>query len=258
LLGALFTIAQIKRQPTGTYIKLGAFVSVMPMFVNFFLVHSGDTILYTIPYSFTVLGQKIPALFFAGPITLESVAMGLIMAVFITNMLFAFQLFNNLTSADAILRLFPPQLASVGLACSITLRFIPTILSDHRSISDAQKSRGVTLASGPIPERLKNQLYILSPTVVTSLERGFNLAESMAARGYGKKRSTYRRQTWTKKEILTSMILAAGIMASAYAKYTGQLEFWPYDGLTLPAAAPTALFPIAAILIPALTDHEKS
>ena len=74
----------------------------------------------------------------------------------------------------------PGYMPGASLAVSIALRFIPTVVRDNASIRDAQAARGVRLNYGSTRDRVLNQAATLVPTVITSLERGFNLAESMA------------------------------------------------------------------------------
>ncbi len=256
LFTVLASVAASYKQPMKSYVKVGLLVSAIPLFVNTFLVHGGDTVLYTVPYRLDLFGVKIPSLVFAGPITLESVSTGLIMTVFLVNMLTAFQIFNNTTSPDAILRLIPSQLPGVALATSISMRFMPTVLRDHSSIRDAQASRGVRFDSGSLVERTKNNVSTLVPTVVTSLERGFNLSDSMVSRAYTGRRTSYRKTTWGLGEKLHA---ALAVLAGAYALYmksSGLLDYWPYDGITPIPFSAAAVFPLLVLTLP-IFKHER-
>jgi energy-coupling factor transport system permease protein len=250
-------VAVFKKLSLKSYLKMSLLMSFIPLLVNVLLVHKGKTIVYTIPWEIVVLSVRIPTLMLAGSITAQSAAFGLIMAVFITNMLIAFQVFSGATSAATILRLIPKQLTSVGLAVSIALRFIPSVIKDYSSITDAQRSRGVKITSGSLSERLANQLKILSPTVITSLERGFNLAESMASRGYTGQRTKYKKEVWTRTERLTQAAYALTIAMTVYAKQTGILNFWPYDSLNVQFSF-IAVIPLVALAIPLFLKDENN
>jgi energy-coupling factor transporter transmembrane protein EcfT len=258
LLGcAILIAAWANGQSVKSYVKAGLLVSAVPLFVNLFLVHSGKTVLYTVPYSLRAFGLRVPTLFFAGPVTFESALMGAVMAVFITNMLGAFRLFSAAAAPEEILRLVPQAFPSAGLAASVSLRFMPTLARDWQAVREAQASRGVRMDCGPAAARARNQAGILAPAAVTSLERGFNLAESMAARGYSGKRTQYRRPDWGSRERAFQAVLLAALAATALAKLSGALEYWPYDSSPPSPASALAALPILALLIPALWRHES-
>jgi len=258
LLAVLSAYTLSKRQSLRTYIKTGLLVSAVPLFVNVFLIHQGKTVLFTIPKTVVVAGFNVPLLIFGGKITAESAAMGAIMAVFITNMMAAFQAFNNSTTPDAVLRLMPQSMPAAGMVSSIALRFIPTVIRDYSSIRDAQASRGVKVNTGNTHSRMGNQLKLIAPTVLTSLERGFNLAESIASRGYTGKRTAYRKEEWMKTDKICSGAFAAAIAITCCLKYAGLMEYWPYDSLVIPPISYAALIPLIALSIPVLTEYESS
>jgi len=177
LLLAVATCAIRQRLPLMSYVKAGLLMSAIPLFINVFFVHLGKTVLATVPPK--VLG--VPTLVLSGNITAEALAFAAIMTVFLVNMLVSFQVFNGSTTPDAVLRMIPASVPAVALTASIGMRFVPTVLKDFYSIRDAQVSRGVRMNS------LSSRASLIAPTVVTSLERGFNLAESMASRGYSER-----------------------------------------------------------------------
>jgi energy-coupling factor transporter transmembrane protein EcfT len=257
LLLCLCAGALVKGLPLKTYLRVGAMVSVLPFFVNTSMVHYGSTHLAHIPRNVSLLGVEVPTLFFAGPITAESVLMGAIMAVFITNMLTAFQFFSSMASQDSILRLIPKSMPSTALAASIALRFVPTVVEDYGRISDAQASRGVKLNTGGASERVRNSLKVLSPTVLTGLERGFSIAESMASRGYTPERTPYRKDEWNLRQYLILAALSACAASAAALKYAGILDYWPYDGLGMPKFNIVGLLPLAALLTAAVLEDES-
>ncbi|MFH1054459.1 MAG: energy-coupling factor transporter transmembrane component T [Candidatus Altiarchaeota archaeon] len=258
LLLTLSAVAAAKKQPLKTYIQIGLLMSAIPLLVNIFFVHYGKTTLYTIPYRIHLLDVSLPTLFFAGPITAESVATGIIMSVFLLNMVIAFQTFNNAATPDAILKIMPKTLPAACLITSISLRFIPTVVRDYSSIRDAQMSRGVRINSGPLSERVGNQTNVIAPTLVTSLERAFNLSESMASRGYTGARTAYSGQVWDSRQRIITITYFLAILFAAYAKYSGVFDFWPVDGLPLPAISLLALVPLIPLLIPLVILNERS
>ncbi|MFH0861599.1 MAG: energy-coupling factor transporter transmembrane component T [Candidatus Altiarchaeota archaeon] len=250
--------ALARKLPLKSYLKAGLLMSAIPLFINVFFVHLGKIVLFTVPRNIPVAGFDIPLLVFSGHITAEALAFAAIMALFLLNMLVSFQVFNGSTSPDAILRLMPAALPAVGLVTSIGLRFVPTILRDHSSIRDAQMSRGVKMGSGPAHERLANQAGVIAPTVVTALERGFNLAESMASRGYTGQRTKYTRTGWTKTERIIQAALILSVAVTVWAKLSGVMDFWPYDSAALPQLSRLAIAPLVALAIPLFTKDESN
>jgi energy-coupling factor transport system permease protein len=250
LFAAVSAVAVSKGQPLLAYVKTGLLVSAIPLFVNVFLVHNGKAVIFNVPYSLKVVGLNVPTLFFAGPMTVESVIMGAVMVVFIVNMLAAFQVFNSVTSADLVLRLIPSSVSAVGLAAAVGLRFIPTVLRDHASIRDAQASRGVRLDAGNVAERIRNNASTITPTIITSLERGFSLAESMAARGYSGERTAYVKEVWSWKERAKAAALIGAACVALYCAWAGLLTYWPYDSAVIPPVSAAAVIPLIALLIP--------
>jgi energy-coupling factor transport system permease protein len=258
LFTALAVVTVSHRQPLKAYVKLSLLVSAIPLFVNTFIIHRGDTVLVQVPAGVSLAGANIPLPVLSGNITLESTLTGVIMTVFLVNMLTAFQVYNKTTKSDAILRLMPSSLPGVSLAVAIALRFIPTVVRDHSSIRDAQAARGVRTESGPLVKRMRNHASTLVPTVITSLERGFNLAESMAARGYTGKLTRYRNERWSWREKVTAAFIGLAVTGTVYVRYLGSTDYWPYDSLTLPPISPLALLPALMLLLPALIKDEDS
>jgi len=254
---AVCACALARKLPLKSYLKAGLLMSAIPLFINVFLVHLGRTALFTVPRSIPVAGFDVPTLIFSGPITAEALTFAAVMAVFLLNMLVSFQVFNGSTTPDAILRLMPASLPAVGLVTSIGLRFVPTVLRDHSSIRDAQQSRGVRMGSGPMHERLANQAGVIAPTVVTALERGFNLAESMASRGYTGKRTAYSKRRWTATERLIQATFAAAAALLVVSKLSGAMDFWPYDSMALPPLSHPAMAPLFALAIPLFSKDES-
>jgi len=254
LLASLSAVAISKRLPLAAYLKAGILMSSIPLLVNVFLVHYGKTTIFKVPYHVDIFQTSIPTLFFQGPITAESAGFGLIMVLFLANMLLAFQTFSSLCSPDSILRLIPSAISSVSLAVSIALRFIPQIMKDHAQIRDAQASRGLKVSAGSALARIRGQLGIIVPTVITSLERAFSLAESMASRGYTGRRSSYRSEVWGGGARLAAASYCIALAFAVYLKAAGVFDYWPYDRLDVGPLSAMAVMPLIALLIPLVTD----
>ena len=256
LLACAATVARASGLHPLASIKAAVIFGTPLMLINAFFVHKGSHVLFEIPSHF--LGLRL--LLISGVVTLESVAAGLIFMLLLAVMLLAFNVFNHVTSPDAVIRLIPRRLANSALLVGVTFRFIPTLTADLHNISDAQKSRGLRLHSSSLLARARNHAALLLPTLTNSLERSIHLAEAIESRGYGGARSKYFKEEWSARDkVLTA--LYAGLAALVLAlKFSGALTFWQafnVEGLAAPPINP--LLAAAALLyaLPAIKSKKK-
>jgi energy-coupling factor transport system permease protein len=79
-----------------------------------------------------------------------------------------------------------------ALAVALATRLVPTLERDAAGLAEAVRGRGVELAG------VRGRARLLSPLVAGSLERAWNLAEAMEARGFGRAGATRApRPPWT-------------------------------------------------------------
>ena len=71
-----------------------------------------------------------------------------------------------------------------ALAVALATRLVPTLERDAAGLREAVRGRGVALAG------VRGYARLLSPLVAGSLERAWNLAEAMEARGFGRAGAT--------------------------------------------------------------------
>ena len=81
-----------------------------------------------------------------------------------------------------------------SLMISITLRFIPTLLSEAEKIIEAQKARGADFEHKNPVKRLYNYIPIIVPLLVASVKRAENLSYAIDARAYGNGRGRTKYQ----------------------------------------------------------------
>lgn len=136
---------------------------------NALTVHVGEQIIVTIP-------GRIPLL--SGPITWEAVLYGATNGLALGVILLAFWVLNRNVSIPSFLRLLPRAFHSLAVVGSIAVTFIPSLQHQHQQIQEAQAIRGKQLKG------LRDQLGLLLPLLVSSLEYAFQLAEVMTARGF--------------------------------------------------------------------------
>ena len=71
-----------------------------------------------------------------------------------------------------------------SMMISIALRYIPTMMNETQRILKAQASRGADMGEGSFGQRVKQTTSLLVPMFVVAFDRGSDLADAMAARGY--------------------------------------------------------------------------
>ena len=79
----------------------------------------------------------------------------------------------------------------VCMIVSIAFRYIPDILRDFNNIKISMQARGMELdpKKTSLMERLKQNVLILVPLIVTSFDRVGNIANAMDLRGFGKNKT---------------------------------------------------------------------
>ena len=128
----------------------------------------------------------------------------------------------------------------ICMIVSIAFRYIPDILRDFTNIKISMQARGLELDSrkASLISRLKQNVLILVPLIITSFDRVGNIANGMDLRGFGKnKDKTYYCEHEDTKgdKILTPVVilLAAALIAVIALKYFHKpaFEVWcPWIG----------------------------
>ncbi len=72
----------------------------------------------------------------------------------------------------------------IAMLLSLTLRYIPTLLSETEKIMKAQASRGVDFKESKLREKIVQVISLLLPVFVISFNRAEDLANAMDVRGY--------------------------------------------------------------------------
>lgn len=213
------------------YLKTGIVFGLLPLAINVFFVHKGVNVIAIIPGKVKILSTTLPLPLISGAITLESTVFGFITMLILADMLLAFGIFSRMVNPDSLLGITPKIFFNSSLLTSIALRFTPVISDDMNSITDAQRSRGLNLKEGSLPQRLLKHKALIVPALVNTLERSFNLAESMASRAYTKNRTRYSKEEWRKGDYIKIIILSISFLTLLWFKAANILAYWPYDSL---------------------------
>ncbi len=112
----------------------------------------------------------------------------IILMIFITSLLTLSTMTTDINNALewllSPLKIFKIPVGIFSTLISLTLRFIPTLLTEARKIMNAQASRGVDFESVNIFKKIGQITSLLIPMLVISFKRAEDLSLAMEARGY--------------------------------------------------------------------------
>lgn len=136
---------------------------------NALTVHYGNSVIFSLPEWIPVIG---------GVITLEAVLYGLLNGCVLIGFLLTFQVIMQVLSSQDLVGLLPPAFYPIAVVVTIALGFVPTTIQQIGKIRDAQAIRGHRLRGW------RDWLPLWMPLLIGGLERAFQLAEAMVARGF--------------------------------------------------------------------------
>jgi energy-coupling factor transport system permease protein len=100
----------------------------------------------------------------------------------------------------------------------LAFRYIPDIASDYENIKISLQARGLEMDKRKLNlfKRLKDNLFILLPLIISSFDRIGNIANALDLRAYGllKKRTYYAEHEPTKADHFFRFIAIAVILFS--------------------------------------------
>lgn len=161
---------------------LGAGVTALSVFLlTPFVETIGSHVLWTGP-TIPVVGTL--------DVTREELAGGAVQALRLLAVSLSFAAYALLLDHDRLL-LGARAGRRSALAVALATRLVPTLERDARGLVEALRGRGVEV------DGARGHARLLSPLLSGSLERGYNLAEAMEARGYGRPGATRApRPSW--------------------------------------------------------------
>lgn len=205
------------------YLKISFGLIIMILVINTFFVQLGSTILLWGPY--------IPGI---GKIriTLEAILFGLNMGLRFLIIMSAFCLLTYVLHPDRALKLMGRLGNKWVLALTISTRLLPLMVSDFGRIYDVQRCRGVNFAGKSKVGRVKNFFPIINAMILSSLERSFQLAEVLQARGYGVgRRSHYTREIFRPRDFIIFLSLVLATILGLWLIWQGFTDFVFYPRL---------------------------
>jgi len=220
--------------------KLSFYLCLLVIVINALVSNQGSHVLYQFPFHIPIWGTP--------KITLEAILCGIGNAVRLTAIISAFAILTLTLHPDnlmlAMIKMRLPY-KSV-LVTSLATRFVPTLIDDIGTITDVQRSRGLELDKGGLPQKIRGRMTIIIPLLSNSLDRTFQVAEAMESRAFGNgaKRTFYNRIGMSTVDIailaFLFLLLAMGISMSllgqgeySYYPTLGGVNIGPLEGLML-------------------------
>jgi energy-coupling factor transport system permease protein len=214
----------------------GAVAALLSAAFNFVLSHLGADVLFSVP-------EWVPAI--GGPYTLEAAVFGVTAGITLAAAVLAVAPLAMLLEPDQVVDALPDFLHGSGAAVAAALNLVPSLGRTFTAVADAQRLRGWR------PRGPRSWSEVVVPVVLTAIEDSIQLAESMAARGFGSgPRTRLEPPRMAATDWLT--VATAGAAAAIFVGcvLAGVVAEWDaYPSLRPPALAP---LPAAACLLPAL------
>jgi len=150
-------------------------IFVVLALINPLVSHNGKTVLFVINDA---------------PITLEATVYGIVMAGTIVSCFYLFHAYTQIMTRDKLLYVFGKLSPKLCLVLSMGLRYTSLFKDRAKKIADSQRALGLYKKDN-ILDKIKSDLRVFSILITWALENGITTADSMTARGYGKRRRTY-------------------------------------------------------------------
>ena len=191
-------------------------VTLLAAVLNPMFSHEGITVLAYLPSG--------------NPLTLESIAYGAAAAVMLAAVLLWFSCLSAVLTSDKLIFLFGRIFPALSLLLSMTLRFVPRFLRRFHAAAEAQRGLGRDVSKGPLPQRLRTAVTILSIVVTWALESSVETADSMKSRGYGLPgRTAFALYRWERRDTLALawLVLCGGVLAIGTAAGGLRWRYYP-------------------------------
>lgn len=239
LAAAALAVAAAGRRVRPLAAGLGA-AAASATLLNFGLSHLGADVLFALPDGWPLLG---------GPYTLEALVFGAATGGALAAAVLAAAPLSLLLEPHELLDALPGWLARSGTLVSTSLNLVPTIARSFTAVTEAQRMRGWRPA-GP-----RSWAEVAVPVLLTTIEDSTQLAEAMAARGYGSgPRTHYARGGWTLPDRVVAASAGSAAVLFLLLRAAGRVADWqPYPTLSAPAVDPAAAAACLLLFVGPLT-----
>lgn len=188
--------------------RLAATILLFSTLFNLLTAHVGNNVLFSLPDQWPLIG---------GLFTIEAAVYGFISGLNLVVLLSLFITFNAVVPVSRLTRLVPTAFHELGLVLVVAITYVPETTRQYQRIREAQAIRGHRLKG------VRDLRPIIIPLLVGGLERAYNLAETMVARGYG---STTQKGLSTQNQVMLFLglgLLLAGLLRLVWQAVDGWL-----------------------------------
>lgn len=167
-----------------------------------------------------------------GPVTVEAMIHGIVLACMLWTALLWFANVNKVMTTDKYVYLFGKVTPALSLVLSMVFRLIPRYRKRLKVVRDGQKCLGKGSNEKNTFSKIRSGINEISMLVTWALENGMDTADSMRARGYGVgRRTAYAVYRFTRKDgkiaiigvILYLLAIAGFSKGSAFSQYNPQI-----------------------------------
>lgn len=184
-----------------------------------------------------------------GPVTVEAIVYGIVLAGILLTSLMWFSGFNEVMTTDRFVYLFGRFAPALSLVLSMVFRFVPRFTKQLKKIRNGQKCVGRDMAGQTLVGKIRMGVKEVSMLVTWGLESGLDTADSMRARGYGVgKRTAYSVFSFTKRDWIVSVVLVifyGGVLWGIHQGYAYALYNPIIEMAGIPLGIPSAIFYLA-------------
>ena len=185
-------------------VRLALVFAAVSVLFNVLTVHVGDRVIVTLPDQIPLIG---------GILTLNALVYGLLSGLALLVLVLIGTTVAAVLDWMALLRLLPARLATLAVASSVAWTLMPRMLVAFTEIREAQAARGHQ------PRRLRDAVPLLTPLLAGGLERSFQLAEALEARGFG---AHAVPGAWSWRQGTVTVVALTAAVTGAYLLAVGQ------------------------------------
>jgi energy-coupling factor transport system permease protein len=207
--------------------KISFYLCAAIIVINVLVNNNGTHVLLRAPFTLPVTGTPL--------VSLEAICFAAMMSLRLLAIMSVFAIVTStIHPDDLMLSMIKVKLPYKSvLVTSLSTRFIPTLFSDIRCISDVQRSRGLELDKGNLMQKVSNRMAIIIPLLSNSLDRVVQVAEAMEARAFGStgKRTHYKEIRFGKTDIFALLIIMCACGLGIFTGISGYGDYQYYPSL---------------------------
>ena len=226
-------------------LRLGAFIVVLRVVLAaLFGLRIPGMVLFTLPAA--QLPEWAAGVNIGGPVTVEMLLGAAVEGLRLAAIVAAFGAANSLANPYRLLRTMPSVLYEIGVALTVALAIVPQTVLTAGRVREARRLRGRAVRG------IRGLRGLAMPVLEGALERSVDLAASMDARGYGR-----RRDVRTSATVVSTIAVVVGLVGVGVGVYA-VLDVGAPDLLGLPVlSVGVALLAVGMIVSGRRVDRSR-